>query len=328
MRSSHIKPNRNVGEHPRDVIAFVAAEQQLERACALAIVTSVEGPSSRAVGSMMGVSSTGEYAGYISNGCIDAAAAEHALGAINESKMKKVRYGAGSPFMDLKLPCGGALDLLLLPNPDRKIIAQAAAQLTAREETALSISENGVLKLHLEERALFKKAYAPPLRIAVAGRGAETLAFIRIASAAPYDLAVYSPDDDILELASTFGAETARLFPDQPIDWPDDPYTAITLLFHEHEWETTLLKSAIETHCFFIGAMGSRRTHAARCEALLAAGASPEDAARVKGQIGLIPSARDAATLGVSVLAQIVDSYHKTAHQRVLSLSSDVHENH
>ena len=78
------------------------------------------------------------------------------------------------------------------------------------------------------------------------------------------------------------------------------------MLFHDHDWETALLRQALAQEALFIGAMGSARTHANRLAALEAAGVPAEQAARVCGPIGLIPAARDPQTLALSVLSEVV----------------------
>ena len=86
----------------------------------------------------------------------------------------------------------------------------------------------------------------------------------------------------------------------------DDPWSAVILMFHEHDWEIALLAQALASEAFYIGAMGSDRTHALRREALKDAGVSADIIARIKGPIGLIPSMRDANLLALSTLAEIV----------------------
>jgi len=80
------------------------------------------------------------------------------------------------------------------------------------------------------------------------------------------------------------------------------------LMFHDHDWEVALLSQALSSEAFYIGAMGSERTHKLRCEALGEAGVSAENIARIKGPIGLIPSMRDANLLALSALAEIVQT--------------------
>jgi xanthine dehydrogenase accessory factor len=77
-------------------------------------------------------------------------------------------------------------------------------------------------------------------------------------------------------------------------------------LFHEHDWETALLKQAIDGPCFYVGAMGSVRTHENRCKILREIGASQKQIDMIKGPIGLIPAQRNARFLAVSILAEII----------------------
>ena len=94
--------------------------------------------------------------------------------------------------------------------------------------------------------------------------------------------------------------------PAAPPPQHDDAWSAVILMFHDHDWETALLTQALVSDAFYIGAMGSERTHDLRCAALKGAGLSTEDISRIKGPIGLIPSMRDANLLALSTLADIV----------------------
>jgi xanthine dehydrogenase accessory factor len=82
-------------------------------------------------------------------------------------------------------------------------------------------------------------------------------------------------------------------------------------LFHDHAWESSLLEQALTQPWFFIGAMGSRRTHARRLAALRERGLPEEALARIVAPLGLIPSARDPVTMALSALAQVVDGYRQ-----------------
>ena len=78
------------------------------------------------------------------------------------------------------------------------------------------------------------------------------------------------------------------------------------LLFHEHEWEDALLTRAAAAGGFYVGALGSVRTHRLRCERLLAAGVPEAHVDRIRGPIGLVDRARESGPLALSVLAEIV----------------------
>jgi xanthine dehydrogenase accessory factor len=90
-----------------------------------------------------------------------------------------------------------------------------------------------------------------------------------------------------------------------------DPWSALVFMFHDHAWEPVLLEQALGQPWFFIGAMGSQRTHANRLETLRERGLPEEALARIIGPLGLIPSARDPGTMALSTLAQVVDCYRQ-----------------
>ena len=310
-----MKPIRNISEHPLDILKFAIAETDKGHLCVLAVIAHIEGPSARAVGTMMAISNAGQYAGYVSNGCVDADIAHHALRFLDGSeKKRRVRYGAGSPFLDIRLPCGGAIEIEFIARPDRQIMADIVTRLEQRQSVSFSINDIGQIAHTPSNAGQIATAniltYLPPLQVAIAGRGEEVIALSRLARAAHYGVSVYSPDQDVLDVCETHGTHTSLL---QSIsstpDFPNDPWSAIICLFHEHEWETDLLASAVKTQCFYIGAMGSPRTHATRLDALRRRGVDEGNLQRIRGPIGLIPSVRDASKLGISALAEIVDLY-------------------
>lgn len=80
------------------------------------------------------------------------------------------------------------------------------------------------------------------------------------------------------------------------------------MLFHDHDWERALLRQFVQSPAFFIGAMGSRNTHATRKAQLVADGVPDALVARINGPIGLFGPTRDAASLSLSVLAQVAQA--------------------
>jgi xanthine dehydrogenase accessory factor len=93
--------------------------------------------------------------------------------------------------------------------------------------------------------------------------------------------------------------------PSQPWEMPIDKWTATVLLFHEHEWEGAILARAAAADGFYVGALGSVRTHNLRRERLAGMGVSAEAIERIRGPIGLIDRAREPGILALSVLAEI-----------------------
>jgi len=257
--------------HPLDIFRFAAERQSRGEDVVLVVLENVSGASVRPVGTPMVVSAAGAYAGYVSNGCVDADIAGHALEALKSDEHMRVSYGEGSPYMDIRLPCGGGV--------------------------RLSFSDG------LNFGAGFD--YAPPLRVMAAGRGENLLMFARAAQSLGIDCVSYSPDADDIAKIKTMGADGSILTFGAVPDWSLDTRTAIVTLFHDHDYELPLLRSALESGAFYIGAMGSRITHDARVAALALSDPSL-DLSKLRGPIGLVPSMRDAGRLAVSVLAEII----------------------
>ncbi len=97
-------------------------------------------------------------------------------------------------------------------------------------------------------------------------------------------------------------------------DWPEtvlsenplDGYTALAALTHDPKIDDFALKAALDANCFYVGALGSRKTHASRVERLLAQGATPDQIGRIRAPIGLDIGASSPAEIAVSVLAEII----------------------
>jgi xanthine dehydrogenase accessory factor len=279
----------------------------------LAVIVGVEGPSYRPVGAIMAVDATGRRTGTLSSGCVENDIALHALDALAKGRPKVVRYGRGSPFMDIQLPCGGGLDIALIPRPDRGILRRLVQARTSRRAMTLAVDlVTGAMSLGPDgetgrEGDLFRVQFLPEILFLVFGKGPEASTFAALVQAAGYPNLLMSPDDETLEAGRQAGCATRHLAsPGFPDGLTVDDRTAIVLFFHDHDWEPPILLGAVGTPAFYIGAQGSRRAREARLLELEAMGLAAPDRARLRGPIGLVPSARDARTLAVSVLAEVL----------------------
>ncbi|TQS70479.1 XdhC family protein [Rhodobacteraceae bacterium] len=272
---------------------------------ALALIVGTEGPSYRPVGAAMALDGAGRRWGNLSSGCIEEDVALHAAQAIENGMARQLRYGQGSPFRDLELPCGGGLDILILPMPDRDVLRQIHTQLGCRAPVTLYVDPEAGRISAVPMAAPLHVTIQPELRFLVFGKGPEAQIFAATAHLAGYQVALYSPS--IEPVGQSGGLESFHL---TSARWPDgvlpDAYTAVTLFFHDHEWEPPLLEAALRSPAFFVGAQGSLRSHQARCAALVQRGLSAADIGRISAPFGLIPSARDPRTLAVSVLADVL----------------------
>jgi len=251
---------------------------------ALVVLSSVTGGTLRARGAMMCVSAE-KVAGYISNGCVDADVIARARGGQSGTFI----YGEGSPYRDIVLPCGGRLEISLFQKIDRSAIEKTLSKLEKREPVDLKLGD-------------FKLVLSPRIKLRIAGRGAACVALSELAKLSGFDVVLQSPDVD--------GVPDAQhlIDPNNPPSSEDDAWTAVVCLFHDHDWEPALLRQALGGDAFYIGAMGSVRTHEIRCHNLMNLGLSETEVARIHGPIGLVESQRNARLLAVSILAEIIQS--------------------
>jgi xanthine dehydrogenase accessory factor len=298
--------------HMKEVKPIQALLSQSQGAV-LAVIVSVDGASYRPVGAMMTILDNGECVGSLSSGCVEADIVLHAQETRREGKANVVRYGKGSKFLDIQLPCGGGLEIILIPNPDLNVLSQVNLLQNNRKRCTLEIDiENGAMALgSAGETCLIGSKLnveiVPEISFFVFGKGPEADVFITLVTAAGYPAILLSPDVETIERASRAGCMTKRLTSKSfPTDIDIDERSAIILFFHDHDWEPLLLFQALQTAAFYIGAQGSFQASKTRLSTLKTMGIAEQQLQRLHGPVGLIPSVKDPRTLAVSVMAEIV----------------------
>jgi xanthine dehydrogenase accessory factor len=173
-----------------------------------------------------------------------------------------------------------------------------------RVRQSLEADESGTVELG--GKRLFLQVQNPPLRLVIIGAVhiAQTLA--PMAALAGYSVSIVDPRRAF--------ATDAR-FPDVKLigEWPDeamatmklDRRTAVVTLAHDPKLDDPALQTALKADVFYVGALGSRKTHAARLGRLKAAGFSDAECTRIHGPVGLDIGALSPAEIAVSILAQI-----------------------
>lgn len=292
-----------------------------KRVC-LATLVYADGSAPRQHGSQMAVADDGSWYGYLSGGCAEAAIAAEACVAIDEGRSRAVRYGVGSPYLDIQLPCGAGIDIWFDQSIDTTMTEQLLSRLDARCVTGIETSTHpaGAMSRVIDRHAnsiansCFRRWYFPQRRLYVIGVGPGVAALAALASAADYSVKVLSPDKQTIESLSHLSVNIELLQSQSQIDaLACDPWTAVALFFHEHERETGILKYFLGTDVYYVGALGSRRTHNVRLELLRSNGVSQEDCERIHGPVGLDINAQTPAEIAISVLAELTQTYQKAA---------------
>lgn len=268
----------------------------------------------------MAVAADGSSVGSFSGGCIEAAVVAEALDTISANAPREVRFGAGSKYLDIRLPCGGGIDLLFIPLPDAGAAQKLYDAASNRQPFTISMdSESGAIScISAEQDTAVVRAgssvhinHIPAAKIAILGHGAvvENLASLTASYGLEYE--ILTPDTEIEHRITERGGIAHRLkTPAATGLYQADPWTACVFYFHDHDWEAELMKQALASPAFYIGAMGSFKTHATRKTLLNEIGVSDTAIKRMKAPIGIIPSTRDPATLALSTLTEIIETYH------------------
>lgn len=260
-----------------------------EHGGALCTVTAIDGSWSRRLGAQLAVLPDGSTRGSLADGCLERALASEAAAG---GSPRVLRYGSDSPFLDIRLPCGSGIEVLVDPAPDRAALAAAKAALEAREPAELAIGET--------PQGPFIRRYLPAPRLIVLGSGPEVTALATLARAQGIGVTVGGP-------AGEPGVDHPLGLGRAP-DIAVDRWTAIAVLFHDHEWERAILPWALATPAFYVGAQGGKGARDTRRAMLAEAGLDP-DTERLRSPAGLFAHARTSSVLALSVLAEIVSKY-------------------
>jgi len=177
----------------------------------------------------------------------------------------------------------------------------------ARARQALSADRSGVL----EGTGLFVHVHNPPLRMIVVGAVHIAQALVPMAALAGYDVSVIDPRRAWATEARFPGVHMVTEWPDEAMRaLAPDRRTAVVALTHDPKLDDPALIDALASPAFYIGALGSTRTHAKRLARLAEQGVDDAALARIRGPIGLAIGARSPAEIAISILAETVQALH------------------
>lgn len=295
------------------------------RGAALATVIETWGSAPRPRGSQLAVSEDAEIVGSVSGGCVEGAVVAEALEALADGRHRVLDYGVSDDeAFAVGLACGGRIRVLVepvggtLPEPlladlvARRGRGDAVGQAVDVRSGATRLLDAAAMRDRLladrsdfeEDGETFVTLHAPPLRLAVVGGVHIAQALVPMARLAGYAVTVIDPREAF--------ASAAR-FPETVLvhDWPDaameafapDARSAVVLLTHDPKLDDPALRVALESAAFYVGALGSSRTHAKRVARLTEAGLAAAALARIDAPIGIDIGARSPGEIAVAVLA-------------------------
>ncbi len=158
-------------------------------------------------------------------------------------------------------------------------------------------------------RSFFLNVHLPPPRLVVIGAVHISQALYPMAAATDFAVEVIDPRTAFATEDRFGGVALHAEWPEDVLkDRPLDAYTALVAVTHDPKIDDMPIIAALEAGCFYVGALGSRKTHARRVDRLAEAGLSPAQIERIKAPIGLDIGAATPAEIAVAVLAQIIQA--------------------
>lgn len=303
------------------------------RGVAIATVVQTWGSAPRPAGSQLVVDADGAMEGSVSGGCVEGAVVTAAIDAVSTGKQALLTFGVSDDeAFAVGLACGGEIKVLIEPvGPvisveilerlsDAHDQSQPVAYVTDLEKGGARLSaatrypdrQRTDISGIEDDGKTFVGIHNPPLRMIIVGAVHIAQHLVAMARACGYHPILVDP-------RPAFASE-AR-FPGEIIidDWPDealrdlkiDPRTAIVTLTHDPKLDDPAIVTALESDAFYIGCLGSKRTHAKRAERLREVDFEEADIARIHGPVGLDIGGRQPAEIAVSIMAQITATLRK-----------------
>jgi xanthine dehydrogenase accessory factor len=188
--------------------------------------------------------------------------------------------------------------------------AQINAVLRVDAERVFRTGKSGLVEL--DGRKLFFNVQVPPPRIVVIGAVHISQALAAIAPVAGYDLRIIDPRTAFATPERFAGVDLTADWPEDVLkERPLDAYTALVAVTHDPKIDDFPIADALRTGCFYVGALGSRKTHAKRVERLMATGIGDDLIARIDAPIGLDIGAQSPSEIAVAVMGAIIHAFRR-----------------
>jgi xanthine dehydrogenase accessory factor len=278
---------------------------------ALATIVGLDGGGPRPVGTQMTITRRA-VSGFLSGGCLEGDVAAHAASVLEDGAPRRLVYGAGSPWPDIRLLCGARIEIQLERLPPDDPSTAALLGLTRERAPAVWRSDG-------ERRAVgsasappaswqgaFAKRFDPVPRLVVLGSDPTALAIAALGAQAGCETTLVRPKGPT-EPPPLSGVAYRR---DDPADALQaiglDPWTAVAVATHDAELDHAALVIALPSNAFYVGALGARRRLPDRQAWLRQAGLADAEIARLHAPIGLDVGGKAPWEVAVAVLAEII----------------------
>lgn len=281
---------------------------------ALATVVRAWGSAPRRPGAMLLVRDDGLFEGSVSGGCVEGAVIEAARARIASVGGELLSFGvANETAWEVGLACGGEIAVLVQALDDSGFPPRLL------ERIAAARAEGQPIRLGFDfasgraaegEAGDFVHRIDPPLRLMLVGAVHIAQALAPMAAMLGHRVLIVDPRGAFAAGPRFAGFAVDGRWPDEALaEWRPDRASAVVTLTHDPKLDDVALDAALRSEAYYIAALGSRKTHAARLERLAALGFGADDLARIHGPAGLDIGAATPAEIALSVAAQMVAAW-------------------
>ena len=293
-----------------------AMAEAIDAGDSFALVTLIraEGGAPRPAGTQMVVGRE-RLSGFLSGGCVEGDVALHARAALADGDSRRLIYGEGSPYPDIRLLCGAQIELLVEPirPDDAAVISLLAAW---RERRAATLVTDGQSRRISDERGPLlqvgsgtfhvKRGYDPTPRLVVIGGDPTALAIADLGARSGFETWLVRPRGPAQPPPLVGVRYDRRPVPAALTSIGLDAWTFVAVATHDIEIDEEALRTALPSSTPYVGVLGARRRLPERRERLRRQGVSEANLARLKGPIGLDLGGKSPFEIAIAVLGEIV----------------------
>lgn len=293
----------------------------------LATVVETWGSAPRRAGSQLVVSSEGEMEGSVSGGCVEGAVVVEAMEALEAGDAQLLEFGVSDDeAFAVGLACGGTIKVLVEPVGrvlpvemlealvDARAVRQAVAYIVdVRAGTRQLVGPDDAEfadRFRADRSGLDGDRYIgihnPPLRMVVVGAVHIAQVLLPMARMAGYDPVLVDPRPAFAAEARFPGERILEAWPDEALsELGLDARTAVVTLTHDPKLDDPAIEAVLASDVFYLGCLGSTRTHGKRVARLMEAGVAEDVLARIHAPVGLDIGAQNPAEIAVAIMAEI-----------------------
>jgi len=314
-----------------EVLDAVLGWLQAGESCWLATVIETWGSSPRPVGSLFACNSAGRVVGSLSGGCVEDDLLEKlTTGQLARTAPQYFRYGITAEETEkFGLPCGGALHIVIEPLQDDPATLEHFRHLTGalrirhrvRREVDLARGSRRCVDVDRHEPLRWDPdaqhlahTCGPRYQLFIIGAGMVSKYLAELALKLDYQVRVCDPRAHLLDDFGVPGVECINDMPDDAVRaYASDPDSAIVALTHDPRIDDMGLMEALRTDAFYVGAMGSTRTSAARRERLRALDLTDAEIDRLHAPIGLPIGSKTPPEIAIAIIAELIAERQRAA---------------